>query len=108
MRVLLFLAALLLPVSAWALTDPVIEYCFTTADPKACLLAISADVQQRQTDNWRERESAHQLDMARIQANGFALFGSGPALINGMNQGFLQMRQPYVNTPAYTYPTPQP
>jgi hypothetical protein len=32
-----------------------------------------------------------------------ALFGSGSALINGMNQGFLNMQQPYVNTPYFNY-----
>lgn len=103
MKALLFLAVLMLPVSALALSDSAIEFCFTTADPKACMHAVSADVQQRQTENWREREYNHQLDMARVQANGLMLFGTGPAFINGMNQNLLRMQQPYVSTPYFQY-----
>lgn len=33
-----------------------------------------------------------QVEAARQQALGLALFGSGPALIQGMNQGFQQMQ----------------
>lgn len=35
-----------------------------------------------------------QLEMARQQALGMALFGSGAAMIQGMNQGFQNMQQP--------------
>ena len=41
-----------------------------------------------------ERQFQTQLEQARIQADGMALFGSGPAMINGINQGFQNMQQP--------------
>jgi hypothetical protein len=45
-----------------------------------------------------------QRDVARQQALGMAAFGSGNALINGMNQGFRQMQvHPYVLPPAQNY-----
>ena len=44
-----------------------------------------------------------QLEQARIQANGMALFGSGAAFVNGMNQGLQMMQQPYVSTPYFSY-----
>ena len=47
---------------------------------------LQRQMQQQYYDN--------QLEQARIQANGMALFGSGQALINGMNQGFQNMQQP--------------
>lgn len=103
MRVPLFLAALLLPVSAWAISDSIIGYCFTTANPQACIQSFNDDAQRYQREMQQEFLRA-QLEAARIQANGMALFGSGPAFINGMNQGFQNMQLPYVNTPAFTYP----
>lgn len=45
-------------------------------------------------ENWERRE------VARQQALGLALFGTGPAMINGMNQGMQQMQiHPYVLPP---------
>ena len=102
MKILMLLIGLLfVTVPAFA-GDPVVEYCFTTADPKACLNTIQADVDQRRREAQREVFN-QQLELARIQANGYALFGSGPAMINGVNQGFHQMQQPYVNTPQFQY-----
>ncbi len=107
MRVLLFLGALLSATPAFALSDSLIDYCLTTADPKACLHSVSTDLEQGRLDAQREmqqRQLEAQLEAAQIQANGLALFGSGPALIQGMNQGFQQMQLPYVSTPQFQYP----
>ena len=63
--------------------------------------AVVERQQQRQAD--REQAQA-QVEAARQQALGLALFGSGPAMINGMNQGFQQMQvKPYVLPPAQNY-----
>jgi hypothetical protein len=58
--------------------------------------AQQRELQQRQIDA--------QLEQARIQANGMALFGAGNALINGMNQGFNNMRLPMSPTPLAVQP----
>jgi hypothetical protein len=60
-------------------------------------LAQQRDIQQRQIDAqlaMQQRMIDAQLEQARLQANGMALFGTGQALINGMNQGFQNMQQP--------------
>jgi len=50
-------------------------------------------------------QSASQIEAARMQANGLAAFGSGRALINGMNQGFRMMEvHPYVLPPVQPIP----
>ena len=107
MRVtLLFLAALLFPISALAQDTALIDYCLTTADPRSCLASLLADQQASQQRFQRDMQAAqlqNQLEQARIQANGMALFGAGNALINGTNQGFQNMQQPYVNTPYFSY-----
>ena len=41
-----------------------------------------------------ERQFEAQMEQSRIQASGMALFGSGPAMINGMNQWGQTMQQP--------------
>ena len=106
MRSFLIFLGLLFAVPVFAASDPIIEYCFTTSDPKSCLVAIQADVGaarlQRQQDMQAQQLQA-QLEAARIQAQGLILFGSGPALIQGMNQGFQMMRQPYISTPSQSY-----
>jgi hypothetical protein len=107
MRILLFLAVLMFPVSAFALSDSLIDYCLTTPDPRACLKSVSADVQASRENFQRDlqqRQYDTELEQARIQANGMALFGSGHALIQGMNQGFQNMQQPYISTPPIQYP----
>ena len=96
----LFLGALLIASPAFALNDSVISYCFTTADPKACITSFMADERAYQSQLQRQYLD-NQLEQARIQANGLALFGAGNAMINGMNQGFQNMQQPYVQTPYY-------
>lgn len=103
MKVLFVLALLIVPASAFALDDSIIRYCFTTANPQSCIQSFNADVQRHQLDMQRELLQS-QMEMARIQANGLMLFGSGPAFINGMNQGFQNMQQPYVSTPYFTHP----
>jgi hypothetical protein len=94
MRVLLFLGALLLASPAWAINDSIIGYCFTTANPKGCIASFVADERAYQLQ-LQQQALAAQLEQARIQANGMALFGAGNAMINGMNQGFQNMQQPY-------------
>ena len=103
MRVLLFLGALLIASPVFALNDSIISYCLTTQDPKHCLSSFVADERAYQTQLQHELIAA-QLEQARMQANGMALFGAGNALVNGMNQGFRQMQQPHVNTPYFSYP----
>lgn len=102
MKTLLVLFMLLLPVSAWAISDPLVDYCLTTKDPTRCLQEVTkwkqeyADSYQRDLAAQRQ----HEMNVARQQATGFALFGSGPALINGMNQGFQNMQvHPYYLPP---------
>ncbi len=88
--------------SAWALGDAAIEYCLSTAQPKQCLLAM----QQETAGNQWNQQAQLQRDLARQQALGMAAFGSGNALVNGMNQGFRQMQvHPYVLPPAPQYQT---
>ena len=99
----LFLGALFIASPAFALSESAIEYCLSTPNPKACLVAVSADVNQRRMEAAQQRQIDAQLEQARIQANGLALFGAGNAFVNGMNQGLHQMHQPYVNTPQYQY-----
>ena len=105
MRVLLFLGALLIASPAYAIGDSLIGYCFTTPNPQACITDFMNQERQVQEAEARraERQQAVILEQARIQANGMALFGAGNAMINGMNQGFRQMQQPYVNTPYFSY-----
>ena len=103
MRVLLFLGALLLASPALADTDPLIEYCFTTPDPKTCLQTVMHDVEQRRMESAQQQQLDAQREQARLQMQGMALFGAGNAMIHGMNQGFQNMQQPYVSTPTHRY-----
>ena len=49
-----------------------------------------------------------QLEQARIQANGMALMGSGPAFINGMQQAFRPLPMPVMPTvQPYNVPVPR-
>jgi hypothetical protein len=103
----IFLAALFIPVSAFAMSDSVVDMCLGTAQPRQCIQSFLSEQQnatQAQQERWFAQQRSMQLEQARIQANGMALFGAGNALINGMNQGFHQMQQPYVNTPQFQYP----
>lgn len=110
MRVLLFLAALLLPIPAFALDESIIRYCFTMPNPQSCLegqlrgerLADDAIARAHTSEALilQQRMIDAQLEQARIQANGMALFGAGNALINGMNQGFQNMQLPYNQPPG--------
>ena len=94
MRVLLFLGVLLIATPAFAINDSVISYCFTTANPKGCISTFVAEERAYQLQLQQQQINA-QLEQARIQANGMALFGAGNAMIHGMNQGFQNMQQPY-------------
>ncbi len=49
-----------------------------------------AIIQQQQAVIQQQME--HQMALAQEQTRGMALFGAGNALINGMNQGFNNMR----------------
>ena len=76
-----------------------IDYCNTTANPQDCIASFRADKELAAQREIQERQIEAQQDIAREQSRGMALFGSGPALIQGMNQGFNNMRLPT--------PTPQ-
>lgn len=95
--------------SAWALSESVIDYCLTTTNPKQCLVDIQRDLAASQPPvagpTW-DQQAQLQRDLARQQAAGMAMFGSGNALINGMNQGMQNMQvHPYVLPPAQNYQT---
>lgn len=57
---------------------------------RACEQGASYSVERERAffAEQRERDRHAQSEAARQQALGLALFGSGPALIQGMNQGF--------------------
>lgn len=95
MRVLLFLGFLLIATPAFALSDSFIDFCLTTDNPKACLRSAAEFTHSHQLQQQQAAYDA-QRELARIQANGMAMFGTGPALINGMNQHLSNMR---VQTP---------
>ncbi len=97
-----FLGVLCITTPAFALSDYQIDYCLTTKDPKACLHDIAEGQARHQRELLRDAYIV-QLEQARLQANGLALFGSGAALIHGMNQGLQNMQQPYVSTPSLSY-----
>jgi hypothetical protein len=79
-----------------------IDYCQTTTNPQDCIASFRADKELAVQREMQERQIEAQLEQARIQANGMALIGAAPALINGMNQGFNHMRLPTPTTPALT------
>lgn len=95
MRTLLIIASLLIPGSAFALSDSIIDYCLTTANPKSCLATVIAEERNVRQDQ-QDREYQARLELQREQSRGMALFGAGNAMINGMNQGFSAMHQPMV------------
>jgi len=103
MKTILMLVGLLfVAVPAFAINDSVVSYCFTTATPQNCIQQFLAEERAYQQMVQREFQQ-NQLEQARIQANGMALFGAGNAMINGVNQGFRMMQQPYVNTPYFQH-----
>jgi hypothetical protein len=100
MKYLLSMLVVLSAAPAWAQAD----WCRlleTPADQFACAERTAQLDQARQE---RERDRQAMMEAARQQANGLALFGSGNALINGMNQGFQQMQ----SKPYYLPPPQQP
>ncbi len=107
MKSLLTILVLVLSAgSAWALSESAMDYCFTTSNPKQCLVELQREVRAAQAGPTWEQQAQLQRDLARQQAAGMAAFGSGNALINGMNQGFRQMQvQPYYLPPVQHIPT---
>lgn len=112
MRLIVFLGALLLASPAFASSDLIVTFCKSQPDPRACIRGFideQAIVHQEAQARWnqqhefmRQQQFQAQLEHARVQSNGLALFGSGAAMINGVNQGFQNMQQPYVNTPFFS------
>ena len=104
MKVLLMAVVLLSAGTAWAMTPEEIgQFCarqFTVEQYRAsCMQSLTGSYQAQQQDQL-------QRDLARQQANGMALFGSGNALINGMNQGMQHTQiHPYVLPPPQHYNT---
>ena len=99
---ILLIGMLFVTVPAFAISDSVVSYCFTTATPQNCIQKFLAEERAYQQMVQREMQQ-NQLEQARMQANGMALFGAGNAMMNGVNQGFRQMQQPYVDTPYFQY-----
>ncbi len=91
MPLIIALLLLILASPAFAMSDSLIDYCLSTANPKACVHDMLQEERQAFQDRQAEQRQ-HELDLARQQALGFALFGSGPAALNGMNQGFQSMQ----------------
>jgi hypothetical protein len=103
--VILLSGFLLFAVPAFASSELILAYCNAQPDPRECIRGFidqQFEAQKAAQEQWNQRQSAIQLEQARMQANGMALFGAGNALINGMNQGFQHMQQPYVSTPYFT------
>jgi len=100
---LLVIGMLFVATPAFAMSESIVGYCFTTPQPQPCIENFLAQERKAQEAEQRraDRQMEVQLEQARIQAQGLALFGSGNALINGMNQGFNHMQQPYVSTPQF-------
>jgi hypothetical protein len=89
MRTLLTFIALLIASPAFAMSESALNFCKSMKDPMQCVSEfLTAEREARQ-----ERVA---LEVAEIQASGMAAFGSGFAMINGVNQGLATMRvQPY-------------
>ena len=85
-----------------------IAYCETTKAPQDCMAIFRAEKDLAANREMQERQIAAQQAIAREQSRGMALFGSGPALINGMNQGFQNMRLPISPPPAFVPIQPAP
>jgi hypothetical protein len=93
-------------VPAWAVSEAMIELCLGTANPKHCLVEVQRESGGMSQQELWNQQAQLQRDLARQQALGMAAFGSGNALINGMNQGFRQMQvHPYMQPPAQQYQT---
>ncbi len=106
MRYLLAVVLILSASSAWALSEQAIAICLGTDNPKACLLTMQGETMQANGQAQWDQQAQLQRDLARQQALGMAAFGSGNALVNGMNQGFRQMQvHPYMLPPAPQYQT---
>ena len=98
MRVLLAAILFLCASTVYAQADP----CGTMPTAEQQILCLRGQVAFQQVQLQQQRQ--HESDLARQQAAGMALFGSGNALINGMNQGLRQMQvHPYVLPPAQHY-----
>lgn len=85
-----------------------IAYCETTKVPQDCIAMFRAEKDLANHRDMQERQIAAQQAIAREQSRGMALFGSGPALINGMNQGFQNMRLPISPPPTFVPIQPNP
>jgi hypothetical protein len=82
MRILLTIFALLITSPAFANDAEIIKQ-------------QQAIIQQQQA--MLQQQMDFQMALAQEQTRGMALFGAGNAMINGINQGFNNMRQtPYV------------
>lgn len=81
-------------------TTSIIEFCNTTKAPQDCIAAVRADKELAAQRDMQERQIEAQQDIAGEQSRSMALFGTGQALISGMNQGFNNMRLPMPHTPA--------
>lgn len=91
MRFMGLLMLLLLATPAFSMSDRIIDYCLTTANPTRCIQTFLSEERQAQRDEAILQYQA-QVNAARAQAEGLMLFGTGPALIQGMNQGFQNMQ----------------
>ena len=113
MRSFMIFLGLLIASPALASSDLIVTFCKTQPEPRACIrdfIDSQWTIQQEAQAKWEQRQDRIRqenaqlhLEHARLQANGLALFGSGAAMINGVNQGFQNMQLPYVNTPAFSY-----
>lgn len=65
-----------------------------------CIQALSQMRAQSMAEQARMEQRQQERELAREQSRGLALFGSGNALIQGMNQGFQGMRLPPYHQPG--------
>src|SRR5690242_6435199 len=96
MKRLILSLLLVIPTLAWASSfEALMDYCLNLPDKAErdrCVHSLTKDI--------AAMNQRHQEELARQQAFGMALFGSGPALIQGMNQGFRMMQQSVQPFPA--------
>jgi hypothetical protein len=107
MKVLLTVLFVLSAGTAYAAED-IVAACSQAFQQPDYRLQCIQNLSQRQAivegQQIQQEQLRAQQEAARQQALGLALFGSGPALINGMNQGFQQMQiKPYVLPPPQNY-----
>src|SRR5688572_29435746 len=98
MRTLLVLISLLIASPAFAMNDSELNFCKAMKDPMQCVNQfLTAEHKAKREMEYLQQylpQTDNQMAIAEEQTRGMALFGSGNAMINGMNQAFRPMPTP--------------